>query len=186
MTKKIISIEQIEEGGKNEKGVVVDKLWKLNFENDEYPRILDKTQLKELAQSGTSPPKSIFSVTRWGSTFPPTLTDKTFYWWLIVYEDKSHTVLLPLEFYELLYQGHKKEEVEKVKLEAPPNPALFTERITTPEEKEEIKRLRQEIDSEEAFKLGLHLHDDEYQDYIESMKDEEKAIENQAKKENKQ
>ena len=48
MSKKIIKIEQIEEGGKNEKGVVVDKLWKLYFENNQYPRILDKTQLKEL------------------------------------------------------------------------------------------------------------------------------------------
>ena len=164
MSKKIKGIEQIEEGGKNEKGVQVDKLWKLSFENEEIPRILDKTQLQELAQSGTSPPKSIFSVTRWGSTFSPTLTDKTFYWWIIVYDDRNHTVLLPPEFYELLYQGHKKEEDEKIKVEAPPNPALFTERITTQKEKEEIKKFRQEMDSNEAFEIGLHLHDDEKQE----------------------
>ena len=166
MSKKIIKIEQIEEGGKNEKGDIVDKLWKLYFEEEEQ-RILDKTQLKELAQSGTSPPKTIYSVTRWGSTFKETLTDKVFYWWLIVYEDKNHTVLLPRAFYDLLYQGHRNEEdkkdIDKVKAEAPVNPALFeqTKRITTPEEKEEIKRLRQEIDGEEAFRLGIHLHDDE-------------------------
>ena len=167
MSKKIIKIEQIEEGGKNEKGDIVDKLWKLYFESKDE-RILDKRQLKDLAQSGTSPPKTIFSVTRWGSTFPATLTDKVFHWWIIVYEDKNHTVLLPNAFYDLLYQGHRNEEdktdIDKVKFEAPPNPALFTERITTPEEKEEIARLRQEIDSDEAFKLGLHLHDDEIEE----------------------
>jgi hypothetical protein len=161
MSKKIIKIEQIEEGGKNEKGVIVDKLWKLFFENDENPRILDKTQLKELAQSGTSPPKSLFSVTRWGSTFKPTLTDQTFYWWILVYEDKSHAVLLSKEFYELLYQGHKKEEEETTRIEPPLNPALFTERITTEEEKKEIQDLRKKLDPEEALRIGLHLHDDE-------------------------
>tara|TARA_R100001594_G_scaffold17047_5_gene34907 strand:+ start:1085 stop:1606 length:522 start_codon:yes stop_codon:yes gene_type:complete len=173
MSKKIIKIEQIEEGGKNEKGDIVDKLWKLYFESKEV-RILDKRQLKDLAQSGTSPPKTIFSVTRWGSTFPATLTDKVFHWWIIVYEDKNHTVLLPNAFYDLLYQGHRNEEDkidnDKIKIEAPPNPALFTERITTPEEKEEIKRLRQEIDAEEAFKLGLHLHDDEKEEIKEENK----------------
>ena len=173
MSKKIIKIEQIEEGGKNEKGDIVDKLWKLYFESKEV-RILDKRQLKDLAKSGTSPPKTIFSVTRWGSTFPATLTDKVFHWWIIVYEDKNHTVLLTNAFYDLLYQGHRNEEDkidnDKIKIEAPPNPALFTERITTPEEKEEIKRLRQEIDAEEAFKLGLHLHDDEKEEIKEENK----------------
>ena len=110
MSKKIIKIEQIEEGGKNEKGVVVDKLRKLYFNNHEVTRIVDKTQLQELAQKGTSPPKSIFSVTRWGSNLSPTLTDKTFYWWIVIYDDRSHTVLLPNEFYDLLYEGHRKEE----------------------------------------------------------------------------
>ena len=166
MSKKIIKIEQIEEGGKNEKGVVVDKLWKLYFENHEVPRIVDKTQLQELAQKGTSPPKSIFSVTRWGSTFSPTLTDKTFYWWIVIYDDRSHTVLLPNEFYDLLYEGHRKEEEElHPKKETPiDNPFLFTDRITTPEEKEELKTLRKELDADEAFRIGLHLHDDEIEE----------------------
>ena len=163
MSKKIIKIEQIEEGGKNEKGVVVDKLWKLYFENHEVPRIVDKTQLQELAQKGTSPPKSIFSVTRWGSTFSPTLTDKTFYWWIVIYDDRSHTVLLPNEFYDLLYEGHRKEEEElHPKKETPiDNPFLFTDRITTSEEKKEIENLRKQIDADEAFRIGLHLNDDE-------------------------
>jgi len=166
MSKKIIKIEQIEEGGKNEKGVVVDKLWKLYFEDTEAPRILDKTQLQELAQKGTSPPKSIFSVTRWGSTFSPTLTEKTFYWWIIIYDDRNHTVLLPNEFYDLLYEGHRKEEEElHPKKETPiDNPFLFTDRITTPEEKEELKTLRKEVDANEAFKIGLHLHDNEIEE----------------------
>ena len=74
-------------------------------------------------------------------------------------------MLLPSKFYDLIYEGHRKEQEElNPKVEAPPNPALFTERITTPEEKEEIKTLRKELDAEEAFKLGLHLHDDEIEE----------------------
>ena len=171
MSKKIKGIEQIEEGGKNEKGVQVDKLWKLSFENEEMPRILDKTQLQELAQSGTSPPKSIFSVTRWGSTFSPTLTEKTFYWWIIVYDDRNHTVLLPNEFYDLLYEGHRKEEPEKEEITGgrgdiskAVSGVMNPPRITTPEEKEEIKLLRKQIDADMAFSLGLHLNDDEKQE----------------------
>ena len=72
----------------------------------------------------------------------------------------------------------KKEFWEKLKdiyiskeLMAPQNPALFSEKITTPEEKEEINDLRKKLDPEEAFKIGLHLHDHE--------KEEKKEDENE-------
>ena len=171
MSKKIIKIEQIEEGGKNEKGVVVDKLWKLYFEDTEAPRILDKTQLQELAQKGTSPPKSIFSVTRWGSTFSPTLTEKTFYWWIIIYDDRNHTVLLSKEFYDLLYEGHRKEEPDKEEIigdrgdiSKAVSGVMNPPRITTEKEQQELHNLRKKIDADEAFRIGLHLNDDEIEE----------------------
>ena len=163
MSKKIIKIEQIDKGGLNESGVQVDKLWELHFENQVNPRKLDYTQILHYLTKGTSPPKSVYAFKKWESTFFN--SDKIHYWWCIVYDDKDHILLLPPKFYDLIYEGHRKEQEElNPKVEAPPNPALFTERITTPEEKEEIKTLRKEFDAEEAFKLGLHLHDDEIEE----------------------
>ena len=163
MSKKIIKIEQIDKGGLNESGVQVDKLWELHFENQVNPRKLDYTQILHYLTKGTSPPKSVYAFKKWESTFFN--SDKIHYWWCIVYDDKDHILLLPPKFYDLIYEGHRKEQEElNPKVEAPPNPALFTERITTPEEKEEIKTLRKELDAEEAFKLGLHLHDDEIEE----------------------
>ena len=163
MSKKIIKIEQIDKGGLNESGVQVDKLWELHFENQVNSRKLDYTQILHYLTKGTSPPKSVYAFKKWESTFFN--SDKIHYWWCIVYDDKDHILLLPPKFYDLIYEGHRKEQEElNPKVEAPPNPALFTERITTPEEKEEIKTLRKELDAEEAFKLGLHLHDDEIEE----------------------
>ena len=60
-------------------------------------------------------------------------------------------------------EKYKKLEEELKKKKAPQNPALFmeTKKITTPEEKQELKDFRDKFDPEEAFRLGLHLHDDE-------------------------
>ena len=83
-----------------------------------------------------------------------------------MYDDKDHVLLLPQKFYDLIFEGHRKEEEElHPKKKAPiDNPFLFTDRITTPEEKEELKTLRKELDADEAFKLGLHLDDDEIEE----------------------
>jgi len=163
MSKKIIKIEQIDKGGLNESGVQVDKLWELHFENQVNPRKLDYTQILHYLTKGTSPPKSVYAFKKWESTFFN--SDKIHYWWCIVYDDKDHILLLPPKFYDLIYEGHRKEQEElNPKVEAPPNPALFTEKITTTEEKKEIKDFRDKFDPDEAFRIGLHLHDDEIEE----------------------
>ena len=73
------------------------------------------------------------------------------------------------EFYEALVVVNKKMKAQG----KTPN----IERL----EDSKVKVVK-EIDAEEAFKIGIHLHDDEYQEHIESMKEEEKSIENQGKK----
>ena len=164
MSKKIIKIEQIDKGGENENGVQVDKLWELHFENQISSRKLDYTQVLSYLTKGTSPPKSVYAFKRWETTF--TTTDKIHYWGCLVYDDKAQVLLLTQKYYDLIFEGHRKEEEElHPKKKAPiDNPFLFTDRITTPEEKEEIKTLRKELDADEAFKLGLHLHDDEIEE----------------------
>ena len=162
MSKKIIKIEQIDKGGLNESGIEVDKLWELHFENQINPRILDSTQILHYLTKGTSPSRNIHHFRKWESKCKETIHNH----WCIVYSNPiDHSLLLPSKFYDLIYEGHRKEQEElNPRVEAPPNPALFTERITTPEEKEEIKTLRKELDADEAFKLGLHLHDDEIEE----------------------
>ena len=163
MSKKIIKIEQIDKGGLNESGIEVDKLWELHFENQINPRILDSTQILHYLTKGTSPSRNIHHFRKWESKCKETIHNH----WCIVYSNPiDHSLLLPSKFYDLIYEGHRKEEEESnPKKETPiDNPFLFTDRITTPEEKEEIKTLRKELDAEEAFKLGLHLHDDEIEE----------------------
>ena len=189
MSKEIKIIEQIEEGGLNPKSNIrEEKLWKLYFEDESEPRTLGRTKMLEYLSKGTMPPKTAFSFKKWDLTIPfPELeevnetynisipTKKIARTWAVVYDDKRHIQLISKDFYALITNGHKNKDKEKKeelnpKVEAPPNPALFTERITTPEEKEELKKLRENIDADEAFKLGLHLHDDE----IEEIKKENK------------
>ena len=112
MSKKITRINQIDHGGENENGLKVDKLWELYFENEEAPRILDNTQMLHYLTKGTSPPKNVHHFRRWQTTF--TSTDKVHTWWGIVYSDPlDHDLLLPNKFYNLIYEGHRKEEDEK-------------------------------------------------------------------------
>ncbi len=173
MSKEIKIIEQIEEGGLNPKSNIrEEKLWKLYFEDESEPRTLGRTKMLEYLSKGTLPHKTVDNFKKWEVK---TLSGNQIRLWSVTYDDKQTFVLISKDFYTLLTNGHKNKDKEKKeelnpKREAPPNPALFTERITTPEEKEELKKLRENIDADEAFKLGLHLHDDE----IEEIKKENK------------
>tara|TARA_B100000700_G_C14752447_1_gene718215 strand:- start:21 stop:521 length:501 start_codon:yes stop_codon:yes gene_type:complete len=162
MSKKIIKIEQIDKGGLNESGIEVDKLWELHFENQINPRILDSTQILHYLTKGTSPSRNIHHFRKWESKCKDTIHNH----WCIVYSNPiDHSLLLPNKFYDLIYEGHRKEQEElNPKVEVPPNPAIFTEKITTTEEKKEIKDFRDKFDPDEAFRIGLHLHDDEIEE----------------------
>ena len=110
MSKKIIRINQIDLGGENENGLKVDKLWELYFENEEAPRILDNTQMLHYLTKGTSPPKNVHHFRRWQSKCQTAVHIH----WCIVYSDPlDHDLLLPDKFYNLIYEGHRKEEEEK-------------------------------------------------------------------------
>ena len=152
MSKKIIKIEQ---------------LWNLYFENQQNARSLDYSQLLQYLTKGTSPPKSVYSFKRWESTFQS--TDKVHYWWCIVYDDKDHILLLPNKFYDLIFEGHRKEEEEEkaavISHTAPENPVLY---LTSDNEKKEL---------EEGRKHPNYKLDEE--DMINIIKREEYEIENE-------
>ncbi len=165
MSKKIIKIEQIDKGGLNESGVQVDKLWNLYLEDQQTARSLDYSQLLQYLTKGTSPPKSVYSFKRWESTFQS--TDRVHYWWCIVYDDKDHILLLPNKFYDLIYEGHRKQEEEEkaavITRTAPENPVLYT---TSQEEKKEIEEGRKhpnyKLDKEDMLNI---IKREEYEDY---------------------
>ena len=106
-----------------------------------------------------------------------TNTEKKYTIWVLVFQENYEDVILSTkQLREKLYIGHQRRDEEKLKdvyiakeTQAPQNPALFTNRVTTTAEKEEINDLRKKLDPEDAFKIGLHLHDHEK----EEMKEDE-------------
>ena len=153
MSKEINEIIQMNDGGNNPKsGIFESTLWQLNFKDDSEPRILGRTKMLEYLSKGTSPAKTVHAFKKWEIT---TVAGTKIRTWVIVYDDKSHTQLVNKDFYSLLTNGHKNKDEEKMKeLEeslikkqnAPLNPAIFTNKITTEEEKEELRKLREHPD----------------------------------------
>ena len=166
MSKVITTVIQRDAGGENPKSKLFEQpLWELHLEDGEI-RILGKPKMEEYLSKSSG--KTVHHFIKRISILKD---ERKIVQWNIVFVDYDCILLSTKELCSKLFLGHQRKDEEKYKqLEeelkakgSPLNPALFisTPRITTPQEKEEIKRLRQEIDGEEAFKLGIHLHDDE-------------------------
>lgn len=166
MSKTIIDIKQLNEGGINPKSKLYEQpLWELKFSDDTI-RILGKSKMEEYLSKGYN--STVFQFKRWTAN---TTTGNEVRLWCVVFTDNSHDLCVQKKFYEMITLGHQRKDEEKYKKleeelkkkQAPQNPALFmdTKKITTPEEKQELKEFREKFDPEEAFRLGLHLHDDE-------------------------
>ena len=150
MTKTIINIVQNDSGGTNpDTHAHEDKIWELTFEDNDTTN-LTRMKMMELLTKGTVPTKTVHSFRKWELTTTHGAHIRT---WVIVYDDKSHVQLTNTDFYSLLSNGHKnrgeepKVEEPKKESSAPVNPVLFEEKksITTPEEREELKNLRENI-----------------------------------------
>ena len=172
MSKEIIDITQIDEGGQNPRTNLFEKpLWELHFINGEK-RILGKVKMEEYISKAFAKTLHHFN-----KKFFITNTEKKYTIWVLVFQENYEDVNLSTkQLREKLYIGHQRRDEEKLKdvyiakeKQAPQNPALFTNRVTTTAEKEEINDLRKKLDPEDAVKLGLHLHDHEK----EEMKEDE-------------
>ena len=153
MTKTIKSIVQNDSGGTNpDTHAHEDKIWELTFDDNDTTN-LTRMKMMELLTKGTVPTKTVHSFRKWELTTTHGAHIRT---WVIVYDDKSHVQLTNTDFYSLLSNGHsnKEDEVKEIKHDepkketgAPPNPALFGDRksITTSEEQEQLKELRENI-----------------------------------------
>ena len=148
MTKTIIDIVQNDSGGTNpDTHAHEDKIWNLIFDDGDTTS-LTRMKMMELLTTGTVPTKTVHTFKKWDLTTTQGSHIRT---WVIVYDDKSHVQLTNNDFYSLLSNGHsnrgEESKVEEPKKEssAPVNPVLFQEKksLTTPEEREQLKELRQ-------------------------------------------
>ena len=150
MTKNIKNIVQNDSGGTNpDTHAHEDKIWELTFDDNDTTN-LTRMKMMELLTKGTVPTKTVHSFRKWELTTTHGAHIRT---WVIVYDDKSHVQLTNTDFYSLLSNGHsnrgEEPKVEELKKEsqAPVNPVLFEGKksITTPEEREKLKELRENI-----------------------------------------
>ena len=148
MTKTIVNIVQNDSGGTNpDTHAHEDKIWELTFEDNDTTN-LTRMKMMELLTKGTVPTKTVHSFRKWELTTTHGAHIRT---WVVVYDDKSHVQLTNTDFYSLLSNGHKnrgeepKVEEPKKESSAPVNPVLIQEKksLTTPEEREQLKELRQ-------------------------------------------
>ena len=146
MTKKINNIELLSDGGVNPTtNIPEEKLWKILFD-DADTRLLGRHQMIHYLSKGTVPAKTVHSFKKWDITTTMGNQVRT---WVIVYDDKSHVQLVNKDFYALISNGHKNEMEEiKEKHTSPTNPVLFTEKVTTVEEKQEVEEFRNKVINE--------------------------------------
>jgi len=171
MSKIINKIEQLNDGGLNPKsGVFESVLWKLEFEDNSEPRILGRIKMIEYLGKGTMPSKTVYSFKKWDLK---TTLENEIRIWVIVYDDKSDSVLINKDFYALITRGHRnkdeekavepvesteiaegsrglvsaavKQVLEQAQKEKVQEIVLPTKSITTPEEKEELNLFREQV-----------------------------------------
>ena len=165
MSKIIVNIDQISDGGTNpETGIIEDILWTLHFDSNGGARNIGRNQMLEYLTAGTSPIKNVHSFKKWDITTTQGNEIRT---WVIVYDDHTHVQLVNRDFYTLIANGHRNKEEEKkesIEEEAEGQRGAVskaiqqaqenaqTDRITSLEEKKELTDFRDKIKEETTAK----------------------------------
>ena len=174
MSKTIVRIDQISDGGTNpETSIIEDVLWTLHFDNNGGVRTLGRNQMLMYLTSGTSPIKNVHSFKKWDIKTTQGNEIRT---WVIVYDDHTHIQLTNKDFYSLIANGHRnKEELVDLASEEPEDSkgsddtsergaiskavrqatevaeAEKKQPITSPEERKEVDDFRNQIKKEDKF-----------------------------------
>ena len=173
MSKTIVRIHQISDGGRNpETDITEDVLWTLQFDNNGGVRTLGKMQMLTYLTAGTSPIKNVHSFKKWDIITTQGSEIRT---WVVVYDDHTHVQLTNKDFYALIANGHRNKEEMDLVNEDPEDPedsddisergsiskavrqatevaeAEKKQPITSPEERKEVDDFRDQIKKEDKF-----------------------------------
>ena len=150
MTKPILQIEELSEGGENPKTKVHEKpAWGIKFFDGEE-RILFKYKIIEYLSMAYRK-----SIGHFEKRTVVTTSGNSVIVWLIVFEDGRSGDLLPSkDFCTKLADGHMQRNQEDAKQFQAPQSPIFTEPITSPEDKDKVNKFRNQV------------REDEYKDLI--------------------
>jgi len=148
MTKHILQIEELPEGGENPKTKVHEKTaWRIKFFDGEE-KILVKYKIIEYLSMAYRKAVGHFEkrnvVTTGGNTVV----------WFIIFQDgESGDLLGKNEFCTKLTDGHMQRNQEDVKQFQAPESPIFTESITSPEDRIKVDQFRDQVKEEEYKEL---------------------------------
>tara|TARA_B110000285_G_C15122271_1_gene617934 strand:+ start:879 stop:1370 length:492 start_codon:yes stop_codon:yes gene_type:complete len=159
MTKKVITLEQNNDGGINPKSNLFEQpIWELMLDNNEK-KILGKQKMEEYLSKSYE--KTVHNFKRWTLT---TQSGTSVNIWCIIFTDKTHEVLTTEKLKEQLYGGHVRKDMEKYqkieeeiidKHSLPENPALFIsetrQSLTTEEESRQLDDFRKKVMNNEEI-----------------------------------
>ena len=151
MSKEIVEIKQIDEGGENPKTKLPEKpLWELTFD-DYTTRILGKPKIEEYLSKAYE--NTVHHFTRRLSLLKD---ERKIVQWSIVFSDYSDVLLSSMELCKKLMLGHQRKDEEKykeledalAKKNSPQNEVLFHPPKIDPyphlkQDREELDKLRQ-------------------------------------------
>jgi uncharacterized DUF497 family protein len=107
MSKKIISLEQDSDGGINPgTNLFEEPIWRIVFEDDDE-RVLGKSKMEEYISKSYN--KTVYRFKRWKVS---TLTSET-YVYVIVFTDRTHEMVSPVQLRDIVYRGHSVRNEEK-------------------------------------------------------------------------
>jgi len=165
MSKEIVKLTQIDEGGNNPKSGLYEKpLWELEFADGEK-RILGKPKMEEYISKAYNN-----TVHHFNKRISKLYDDRKIIQWSIVFIDYQDVLLSTKELCNMLYLGHQRKDEEKykdldeklAKRGTPQNEALFHPYKPNPypylaKEREELDKLRE---------VAMAKNEEENQDII--------------------
>ena len=149
MTKHILQIEELSEGGENPKTKVHEKTaWRIKFFDGEE-KILVKYKIIEYLSMAYRKAVGHFEK----RTVETTSGNSVVVWFIIFQDGESGDLLGKNEFCTKLSDGHMQRNQEDVKQFQAPESPIFTESITSPEDRDKVDKFRNNVRKSEYKEL---------------------------------
>ena len=149
MTKPILQIEELSEGGENPKTKVQEKpAWGIKFFDGEERMMFKYKMIEYLSMAYRK------SVGHFEKRTVVTTSGNSVVVWLIVFQDGRSGDLLPSkDFCTKLSDGHMQRNQEDVKQFQAPESPIFTDPITSPEDRIKVDKFRDQVKADEYKEL---------------------------------